>query len=289
MVEANIAVNTGEYHVHFRSNAKNARIEDVSRELETLYAEIQKLREQEISDLRVVRRGEYLALITIPRPAKDILDSLRSEVTPTIMYHHTLKSFGDTESKMVDCAENAAKVYGKPQPETGTIIMGYLIDKHPKKTVIIDHYRPEGGQLRLGPFKVEDLEFDSSNVRVKLYRIFRTAGMLDGLNVEKKPGDYSYTFLSTCEWYIIHEYYRKDGSLLGVYGNINTPPEIGLGRIKYLDLHIDVVKKPGMPAEVIDSDKLEKVYSDGLISEPLYKKAISTAEQVKKLLEERYT
>lgn len=289
LLAASDIIDISKYHVHFRSNSRNAEIGIVKDEISKLLDELKSLLETPPpEEPGVARWGEYLALIGVPRPAKDMLDELRSEAYPTIRFHHTLKSFGREESRHVDCAESAAQVYGAPQPRSGTIIMGFLVDKHPKKTVVIDHLQPSGRSLRLGPFMVESVHVEEERVKLILTRTFKTRGVLDALGVEKEPGDIGRTYIDTDKWYVVHEYFKPDGRLLGVYVNINTPSEIGLGRVKYLDLHIDVVKRPGHQPEIVDSDKLDRVYEEGLITEDLYRRARDEAEKAARRLASEY-
>ena len=276
-------VDTNKVHVHFRSGARVGDPQEAANEAEALARQAGELQAQPPGPPGIVRRGEYISIIGLPRPAKEALDNLRSQVTPTIQGHHSLKSMGDKESSLVDCAEEALA--------QGATIQGLHIEQHlakKSKRIVIDHYKPDGTRIRLGPFNLETIQPTSNGYRITLTRTFTKPGTLDGLGVEKKPGDQARTIIEHGAWYIIHEYTNPSGHLLGVYANINTPPEIGHARIKYLDLYIDVVKKPNQPAQIIDQEQLEEAAQKGLIPPDTLRKAKETAEYLKRRLDSTY-
>jgi len=276
-------VDTKKAHVRFRSSSRLAPPETVAAEAGQLYQEAQKLLGEEPGDPRLVRRGEFIALIGFPRPAKTILDGIRREVVPTLRGHHTLKSFGDKESNLVDCAEETGS-----GEEHGEKIELYLARRMVGMKVRVQHSKPDGGKLLLGPFHVKSAVHGRQGIEMVLERVFTRPGVLDGLGVEKRPGDRAVTRLWTGTWYLVHEYISQEGNLIGVYGNVNTPPEVGSGRIKYFDLYIDVVKKPGEEARIIDREELEEAYREGFISETVYREALATAEYLARLLNSEY-
>ena len=64
----------------------------------------------------------------------------------------------------------------------------------------------------------------------------------------------------------------------GEYWNINTPVEFYPEKIRYVDLHVDVVLKGGGRPEMIDRDQLERLVEKGYIKEELTRKALQVAE-----------
>jgi len=112
-------------------------------------------------------------------------------------------------------------------------------------------------------------------------RVFSREGIYDGLNVKKEEGDYDIVEFDSRKWYQIHRYYNKDGKLKGIYVNISTPPELLRGKLRYLDLEVDVVKV-GDEVRIIDLEELEK--NKEIIGETMYKKIFTIIEEVKKIL-----
>ena len=280
LVAATAGIDINEYHIHFRSASRNAEPEAVRSEARRLAEEADKLLAEEPSpEPRIVRRGEYISVVYLPRPAKEALDTLRAEVQPTIAGHHTLKAGGRQESLLVDFAEEALQ-QGACSREVGLAAEAFIAKSLLGRRISIDHRRPDGGRIRLGPFTVTGLARGSGGLVLTLERTFTSRGVLDGLNVEKRPGDRAITRVETSSWHVIHEYRSADGKLLGVYANINTPPEVSLRGIRYLDLYVDVVLKPGEEPRIIDAEELEEARGRGLLSEALYRRALEEAEKL---------
>jgi Ribonuclease G/E len=276
-------VDVGRAHVRLRSGASLADPGEVAEEALRLYSEALRLyQESPAPEPRIVARGEYISIVALPKTAKMVMDSLRRSLYPTVNRHHEIKSWGgEVESAIVDYAEEGVK-RGAWGPEAGDIAAEFIAMKLQEASkVYIRHVTPDRRRISLGPFTVTSVSKSSSpgEVQVILERVFRSHGTLDALGVEKRPGDRGVTRVDSSKWYVIHEYYSQSGELLGVYVNINTPPEVGSKEIKYLDLYVDVVMRPGEEPEIVDMEELERAYAEGLITERLYRKAREEAEK----------
>ena len=273
-------LNIKEFHVHFRSSSKDADINEVLNEVQKLANEAKKFYEEGPGPKApsIVRRGEYISIMYLPRPAKEILDQIRSKIVKTIKNHHSLRASGKVESQMVDVAEEALKL-GSCNENVGLALVNYIARSLNGRKVQIKHKRPDRSEITLGPFYVDNVTFIDDGVKMVLRRTFTSRGILDGLGVEKRPGDIAITTVDTREWSLIHEYLASDGKLIGVYVNINTPPEIGFNGIRYLDLYIDVVFRPGEEPQIIDEEELDKAKEENLIGEGLYRRAKEEARR----------
>jgi len=80
------------------------------------------------------------------------------------------------------------------------------------------------------------------------------------------------------DWLVKHSYYSAEGGLRGEYWNINTPVELYPDRIRYIDLHVDVVLRRGGRPEIIDRDQLDRLADEGYVNEELARKALRIAE-----------
>ncbi len=287
LMAAGLNLSLDDYHVHFRSNSKNADINLIEKEIINLKNKLDNIINTKFNTPKVIIRGEYLGFITLSRRAKEKLDDIRSKAIATIRLHHSLKSFTHRESSLVECAEDLVENGGLREEPDGIYIARYLLSS--AKSITIDHIRPDGRVFRLGPFHLESMGIENGEIHAVLRREFKRSGVLDGLDLEFEPGDYSITRIDTRHWYIIHEYYTREGDLLGVYVNINTPAEAGSTGFKYLDLLIDVVKKTGDNAKIIDRDELEEAYNMGLLTRSLYEKAIYTAESLVEEINSMYS
>ena len=67
----------------------------------------------------------------------------------------------------------------------------------------------------------------------------------------------------------------------GTYLNVSTPVEVFPDAVRYVDLHVDVVKHADGRVEVVDEDELQDCVDAGLVSEALAEKALSVAERVR--------
>ncbi len=281
-------IDTMKVHVRFRSNSKYGEPAEIADEAGNLAIKALKMVEEPPSkEPRIIARGEYISLMYITSQAKRLLDEHRSKVHPTVDYHHSLKAGGFEESTLVEFSEESMKL-GYATSKIGLAIISYIASSLKGRRISIDHRVPDGSRISLGPFTVDNYTVEDDGVKLVLSRTFKSQGVLDGLEVEKRPGDYSRTLIDTRKWHVIHEYYSKDGKLLGVYANINTPPEIGFKSIRYLDLYVDVVKKPGKDPELKDLEDLEKALRDGLITSELYERALKEVENLARKLPNLY-
>ncbi len=277
-------VDLSRFHVRFRSNSRLAPLQAIVNEAEKLAVKAESLYNEKLAgEPRIVSRGEYLSIVTLPSPAKRVMDELRSTVYPTIEMHHSLKGSGSLESMLVDYAEEALR-RGSCDKEAGISALSFIASRLVGKRITIDHRVPDGRMYRLGPYIVDSYSDDGEGVSLTLKRIFRKSGILNGIKVAKEPGDIAITKMNTGSWMIVHEYTSRDGRLLGYYANINTPPEIGFERIRYIDLHIDVVKRPGEDPIIIDKDELDEAYNRGYVTRALYEKALEEAQKAARYL-----
>ncbi|MCE4602435.1 MAG: DUF402 domain-containing protein [Desulfurococcales archaeon] len=278
-VKALERIDTRRVHVRFRSSARSGDLEAVIREAVDLAGKVLELASSTPGKPGIVRRGEYISILGLPLPAKERLDGARREVYPTIDMHHSLKAGGDRESMIVDYTEEAVRS-GSCTVEAGLDAVYFIASRMGQRgRIYISHMLPHGGALRIGPFTMESVSRSGRCVRLRLSRVFRSPGVLDGLGVEKRPGDKGLTDVDTCSWMTLHTYIDHAGRLLGYYANINTPAEVSLSGIRYTDLYIDVVKKPGEGPRIIDRDHLEEAYASGLISRSLYEEALAWANR----------
>ncbi|MEM1921717.1 MAG: DUF402 domain-containing protein, partial [Desulfurococcaceae archaeon] len=134
-------------------------------------------------------------------------------------------------------------------------------------------------RLELTPGIIHSIERNNLDLRICLTRTIRSNGLYDGLNIEKKEGDIDFVFLETNNWFISHNYFRKN-EWIGSYININTPPEILPDTIKYHDLMVDIVVKPGEKPELVDTESFNKYCSEGIISEKTCKTTLDKINEI---------
>ena len=109
-------------------------------------------------------------------------------------------------------------------------------------------------------------------------RVFSGKGVYDGFNIPISPGDVCYTVIENGSWILRHIYLSQNG-LKGEYININTPPEILPGMIRYLDLAVDVIRTSDGEVKIIDLEELKKFLDEGVIGRDLYEIALTKAKE----------
>jgi len=271
------------YGVHWRSSARYASIDLLNKELGFLKEKLDNIIKKldEYPSPSVIYEGEQLAFITLARPAKEVLDSIRAQVSPTIYGHHMFKSINKELSHYVDFLEYLVSKKRVDPENGGKGLLEFCIDQlRGQDRVEIVHIKPDGTRLRLTPGAIESVEYSSNgNIRITMRRVFRKQGIYDGLNVPKEPGDYDIMTLEYNSWIIIHRYHSRDGRLKGMYININTPPEISSSSIMYYDLLLDIVKKPEGDYELIDVNEFLGLVRRGIISKDIVLRIVSEVKE----------
>jgi len=256
------------YSVKWRSNADEAPIESIREEIPQLIKLLEEvLRKLENAQpFEVVYEGEKIALIRLTSVSKRHLDEVRREVAPTTPYHHMLRAEANNSSGVVELLDIIAS-HTNPE-ELEQWVREWLVDRLlNSKEVRLEHVRIGQRPVVLGPGKAEEASIGDEGVFAIIKRKIRSQGTYDGLGVPREPGDTVVTRVWEKRWYIIHEYYGRDGEFKGMYININSPPEImPSGTISYLDLGMDIVKKPGGPCEIIDTEEFREAYGPGGLS-----------------------
>lgn len=189
-VEAS-GVDLNRFSVHVRSGARLVGEEDLSAEIRRLAREAERLwGEGPGRELAVVSRGEYLSLVYLPSTAKRVMDGLRAGLYPTVNNHHSLKSWSsDAEGLLTDFAEEGVRE-GFWGAEAGDLIVRFISSRLVGRTAVILHRRPDGETIRLGPFRVSSYRPNAGRGgEIVLERTFRSAGVYDGLGLERRPGD----------------------------------------------------------------------------------------------------
>jgi hypothetical protein len=234
LLNISIKYNKKGYNVKWRSNAQFEKNYLLEKNLENL---IFKYENDDFS-----KQGCDFYLINLSLEDKLELDKIRSLVVPTINFHHMLKL---SRSREVDIAES-----GK---DNVTQILESLI----KEYMEIEHIKINGRRIFLKPGKVIEKRISDNGYFLLLRREISGNGYYDGLGIRKEEGDYDIMEIDSRKWHEVHNYYSKDGTLKGKYINISTPPELLDGKIRYIDLEVDIIIK-NEDKFIVDEEKLEE-------------------------------
>ncbi|UCD70811.1 MAG: DUF402 domain-containing protein [Syntrophobacterales bacterium] len=214
--------------------------------------------------------------VEFPFLSKASLDRMRGEVVPTMEGHHRFRIIA---SEYVDLVESEVEKYpfkmGKMEGAIKKMLILDFLERG--KGLKIEQVKPEGSFIQLKGGEIISLSRDKKEM---LIRRALKGGRYDGLGLIIEKGDYAITHVREGDWSVKHSYYSGKECLKGEYWNINTPVEFYPEKIRYVDLHVDVVLKGGGRPKIIDKDQLEPLVEKGYIKRRLALKALQVAENL---------
>ncbi|MFB6132748.1 MAG: DUF402 domain-containing protein [Halanaeroarchaeum sp.] len=213
------------------------------------------------------------------RSTRFALDDLRDEVTPTLPGHHRTKAGDERASGAVDFAEHLGV-------ETSSFPFDAVVAAFGPAEgdrVSIEHGKPDGRTIGLGRGTVTGV--DVGKRRVTVERTLSGGGTYDALDVPREAGDVATTRFTEGRWWYPTVYRGGDGDLRGTYVNVSTPVEVFPDEVRYVDLHVDVVKHADGTVETVDEDVLAEAEAAGTVTETLATKARDVANQVAEAFE----
>ena len=213
------------------------------------------------------------------RESRTALDEHRRAVTETMPGHHRVKAGSDAASSAVDFAESLGV-------DLDALPFGAVTDQFgPTEgdTVALHHGKPDGSMFALGRGEVTDRDVEKGRVTVE--REMTGGGTYDALGVDREAGDTATTRFTEGNWWYPTVYRGEDGERKGTYLNVCTPVEVFPDAVRYVDLHVDVIKHADGTVEVVDEDELQDCVDAGLVSEALAEQALSVAERVRSAVE----
>ncbi|WP_117592989.1 DUF402 domain-containing protein [Haloprofundus halophilus] len=220
------------------------------------------------------------AWVWFGRESRFALDDLRREVSTTMPGHHRTKAAANAASAGVDLAEALCTF----DDGDGEFPFGVVADQFgPAEgdSVRIGHGKPDGRLVTLGSGEV--VERDERGT-VAVERTMSGGGRYDALGTKRERGDTALTKFREGRWWYPTVYRGADGERKGTYVNICTPVECFPGEIRYVDLHVDVVKHPDGSVERVDDDELDAAVEAGHLSETLAEKTRRVASSLERAL-----
>jgi hypothetical protein len=204
------------------------------------------------------------------REGRFALDEDRRAVTPTMTGHHRVKAASTEASRAVDFVEALGSHDGDFAFEAVTDTFGPVTGDR----VRLDHGKPDGRRIVLGRAEVTDRDADGT---LTLRREMTAGGTYDALGVDRDAGDVAITKVREGRWWYPTVYRDADGARKGTYVNVCTPVECFPDAVRYVDLHVDVVKGPDGEVRRVDDDELDDAVAAGQVSAPLAERARSVA------------
>jgi hypothetical protein len=225
---------------------------------------------EEEAEVRDIARARF----EFPGISKAYLDAIRSTIVPSLKNHHRLKILH--EKKLSRFEEELLKNPGIKESLENDLFAEWILAPLQKAGVVrLEHIKASGKAIR----PREGILVESQEEKLILKRSF-SQGRYDGLNIPIEEGDYGLTEVREGAGYVKHAYFSKKGKLKGEYFSINTPVELYPFGARYIDLEIDVICRPGEKPVISDREELAVLVKKGVISTPLERKAVETAEDL---------
>jgi Ribonuclease G/E len=242
-------------------------------------AELDDVIDEPVDAPREVATPTATTWVWFGREARFELDDHRRAVETTMPGHHRTKAASPKASAGVDLAEALCDSVGDGEfPfDVVTAQFGPLEGDE----VSIGHGKPDGRLITLGSGEVVERDPDGT---VELHRQMSGGGTYDALGVGRESGDVAVTKFREGRWWYPTVYRDSEGAVKGTYVNICTPVECFPEQIRYVDLHVDVVKHADGTVERVDDDELAEAVEAGNISEELAEKARSVASSLESAL-----
>jgi hypothetical protein len=223
------------------------------------------------------------AWVWLGRESRFELDAARRRVETTMPGHHRTKAATEAASAAVDLVEAVC------EPDAGEAgAMDFPFDAVTQQfgptegdSIAIRHGKPAGRTITLGSGEVTERDPDGS---ITVERGISGGGSYDALGVQRRDGDVATTTFVEGRWWYATVYCSADGERRGTYVNVCTPVEIFPEAVRYVDLHVDVVKGPDGEVRRVDDDELDDAVEAGTVSEPLADRAREVAASIERAL-----
>ncbi|WP_232687245.1 DUF402 domain-containing protein [Halobacterium zhouii] len=213
------------------------------------------------------------------RESRFALDDARRDVTDTLTGHHRVKAGCEAASAAVDFAESLGAAPGSFPFDAVTDRFGPTEDD----SVAIHHGKPAGDCFSLGRGDVVERNVEKAQVTVR--REMTGGGTYDALGVDREAGDTATTRFTEGNWWYPTVYRGEEGSVKGTYINVSTPVEVFPDAVRYVDLHVDVIKHADGAVELVDEDELAAAVDAGHVTQELADRALDVAERVRRAVE----
>ncbi|MFX1580129.1 MAG: ribonuclease E/G [Promethearchaeota archaeon] len=288
-----IREHTENWGILWRTAAEKLTEEELRNEVDDLLDTAQQVfnRYNELDSTGLLFEGTSNADIEFPLEVKDALDKTRAKIKPTLTRHHFYKSAG--YSSLVDLAEMIIE----ERPEERRYVTSKLekvISKDMPRiddSINIEHVKLDGRNIVLARGRVAETTSKGFVIRRQFRHTNRKLKMgqdsNNGVDVVSSEGDYAMTQVVPGALKLVTDYYSREGDLKGTYVNINTGVEVypsngnSPGRIRYIDLEIDIVKAPvNEKPRIIDQHLLKRAVQRGFITQDMADESYLKAQEI---------
>jgi len=225
--------------------------------------------------------GEATVWIRFGREIRFGLDEQRRAVTATMAGHHRVKAGTEAASAAVDFVEAVCPDAGEADSDFPFDATTRQFGPNEGDSLGIEHGKPDGRSFSLGRGEVTRRDPDGT---VVVEREMSGRGTYDALGVDQQAGDVAVTKLTEGKWWYPTVYRGADGEKRGTYVNVCTPVEVFPDAVRYVDLHVDVVKRTDGTVERVDDDELDAAEAAGYVPPELAERARDVAGAVENAL-----
>ncbi len=277
----------------WRTSAENLTEKELQDEVDDLLDTTQSIynKYNELDSTGILFEGTSNADIEFPAEVKDALDKTRAKIKPTIDHHHFYKSAG--YSALVDLSEMIIEDRPEEREYISSKVEKIVSRDIPRVNdpINIEHVKLDGRNIVLARGRVTEItqkgflikrQFRHTSRKLKLTQDFP-----EDVEVVGDEGDYAMTHVVPNAMTLYTNYYSQDGNLKGTYVNINTGVEVypsngtNPGKIRYIDLEIDVVRAPiNEEPRIIDQHLLKRAVQRGFITDEMAQQYRRRAEVV---------
>ncbi len=284
----------------WRTSAMRLTEEELHNEIDDLLDIAQQVygKFSDMQGLGLLFEGTSNADIEFPYEVKEALDKTRAKIKPTVNHHHFYKSAG--YAPLVDFAEMVIEERSNEKTYITSKLEKVFQRDLPKKDepINIEHVKLDGRNIVLSRGRVIAIDQQGLEIRRQFRYTSRKLKILqdypDNVDVPRDEGDYAITKVIQGSLTLVTDYYSREGQLKGTYINVNTGVEIypGIGnspgRIRYIDMEIDVVAPLNGEIRIIDQHLLKRAVQRGFITQDMADQARQKAETVfSNVIEER--
>ncbi|MFB6131098.1 MAG: DUF402 domain-containing protein [Salinigranum sp.] len=269
--------------IRWEGAASEAGMEALSSALERAAERARTLdpvRDREVGDPGRLAAPLSTAWVWFGRESRFALDARRREVTATMPGHHRTKAASPAASAGVDFVEALCDLGGGDAAFPFQAVTDQFGPVE-GDTVSISHGKPDGRCFPLGRGEVVERDADGT---LAVRRELTGGGTYDALGTPRETGDTALTKFREGRWWYPTVYRSAEGERKGTYVNVCTPVECFPEEVRYVDLHVDVIKYPDGEVERVDDDELDEAVAAGQISDELAEKARSVAASLEKAL-----
>jgi Ribonuclease G/E len=240
-------------------------------------ADLESVRDEPVGEPGRCAEPAATSWVWFGRESRFALDDHRRAVATTMPGHHRIKAGSEAASAGVDFAEALCT----PEGEFPFGVVTQQFGPVEGDTVSLGHGKPDGRLITLGRGEVVEHGADGT---LAVRREMGGSGTYDALGVNQDRGDVALTKFREGRWWYPTVYRSRDGALKGTYVNVCTPVECFPDVVRYVDLHVDVVKHADGTVERVDDDELDAAVEAGELSEELATKARSVASSLESAL-----